>query len=78
MSKTILDYLYLPLLLCVVLVVTPFLAPAMAWVYGAQPEVWFSLVVIFCWLIGGFIGAFWLHGRREDRRWQERLKEMGH
>lgn len=78
MNETIWDYLYVPLLLGAVLIITPCLMPAIAWVYGAQPEVWFSLVVIFSWLIGGFWVSFVLDQRRKDRRWQEHLKDLGH
>lgn len=76
-GDTIWDYLYLPLLLCLVLLIMPFLAPAMTWVYGAQIEVWVALVVIFGWLIGGFIAAIWLDHKRIDRRWREHLKDLG-
>lgn len=77
-EETIWDYLYWPLLLLVMLIITPCLVPAMTWVYGARPEVWFSIAVVFSWVIGGFWGTWWLNQRRSDRRWQERLKDLGH
>lgn len=77
-NETIWDYLYWPILLLVMITITPCLVPIMTWFYGARPDVWFSIAVVLGWLIIGFWGSWWLNQRRSERRWKEHLKDLGH